>query len=694
MKTKVTLFLSMCVIASVFSIPAYSQGKIVETKYFKNNPDLGGDVVINSSTKEVTGDKSFTTFEIEAKASGSYALSLWASPVLYPNGKYSVFDVYVNGTKTPGQIKFTKGNWQTIALPKKVTVKQGINTIAFSPATGKEEIPAIEFIRLSSDTERAKISSAAYDDYLAEAKAGSFNRTGQIQPSNKDSLLNYLYFDTVPFSYTYYRLYPFNANQQVSVSASTPNDSIFLIIDVFSASSPDTSWATPMQPNPSINITIPFSDAYYIVVRPYWNGVLTTATVTVNGIKEEDVQVSSTGLRAMQDTLAVYNTFTVRSEGDPQIWITEYASPEKITSYNNDYGSHGGDFSWGLNARIKKRFSRPVDAIIVSSYGTCLPTGHTEVYAKCQDSDTIGFPHLKADDAIQSDPVSTVYNSISWSGGITGYWEWPPFPSSAYYVHNNPLASFDLFYNSYRYPGCEIFTRYGATSDNSAVDLWAVAANDTNYVYTHASIKKGADGNPHGYDWESKLGDLQRTFHPRMALRGSSYGDTARHYKQAWSWQTRTLAEAIADGKAVLENVRLNDAETALIKRNIVALPPDEVKTFRALFAAWQSTLGATSFSNPYLFKNSQYKSLLAFCRSRHDLISLVYDKLNEEQFTILLIEDLTFTDNARNQSILASIRNSSDKQIRTTRDGATIVSSPYSNMVKYVKALLAIDSK
>jgi hypothetical protein len=127
MKVKFTLFLNLCIAASFFVLQVYSQEKIVETKYFKNNPDLGEDVLINSSTKEVIGDKSYTTFEIEAKAGGSYALSLWVTPVLYPDGNYSSFDVYVNGTKISEQVKFAKGNWQAVALSKKVNIEKGIN---------------------------------------------------------------------------------------------------------------------------------------------------------------------------------------------------------------------------------------------------------------------------------------------------------------------------------------------------------------------------------------------------------------------------------------------------------------------------------------------------------------------------------------------------------------------------------------
>lgn len=181
-----------------------------------------------------------------------------------------------------------------------------------------------------------------------------------------------------------------------------------------------------------------------------------------------------------------------------------------------------------------------------------------------------------------------------------------------------------------------------------------------------------------------------RTFHPRTALSGSSYGNIVEYYRNVSASETSyTLEEAIADGKAVLENVRFNDAEISLLENDISNLSPDDVNTFQTLFTAWQSTLASTPFSNPYLFKNSQYKSLLAFLQSKQNLIALVYDKLIDEQFTMLLVEDLTLTGNEQNQSILTSIKNA-DKQTKTTSSGATIVRSPYSNTVKYVKALLA----
>ncbi|OAV63720.1 TonB-linked outer membrane protein, SusC/RagA family [Bacteroidales bacterium Barb6XT] len=128
---------------------------------------------------KVTGDKSYTTFEFEAKASGSYYLGVCASPLLYPDGNYSLFDVFVNGTKTSEQVTFTKGDWQVTVFPEKVNVEKGLNTISFPSARReKEEIPAIEFIKLSLDAAKLSVdyllsSSEKPDGYLVTAKANS-----------------------------------------------------------------------------------------------------------------------------------------------------------------------------------------------------------------------------------------------------------------------------------------------------------------------------------------------------------------------------------------------------------------------------------------------------------------------------------------------------------------------------------------
>ncbi|MDR2087280.1 MAG: T9SS type A sorting domain-containing protein, partial [Dysgonamonadaceae bacterium] len=666
---------------------------------------------------EVIGKKSYTRFELEAGVAGKYSLNCWLIPSMLSDGSYSHYDVLVNG-KPVGTITPSKGNWQSIGLDKsaKVSLRAGTNTV--SVVATAPEIANVEFVRLSTDAAKAAISSTAYDEYLARAKAKSDEELkrpifqGDLPVSISDSLVssslratdpspegNYFNFTGIQFQYTYYTTVYFYAGEQVYITTNSPVPNF---IEFFSVNAPEThSWIgnyTYSSPYylASVNVTIPTDGYYYVRLRPYYNHTESTATLNINGMYYyPDVPIFSTGFRVTQDNLKVYNTFTAYSTGDPRIWIESGPGIPGRTVYYNDDWTASSDFNWGVNSRVQKQYVNTVYAVLLSSFGSNNPTGQCDIYVKCQNSTiTPYFPNLKADDAIQSAPASTVYNSISWSGGITEYSEWPPSPSSDYYVPNNPLASFDLFYLFPRYDGCGIFTRTGATSANSVVDLWATGTSESNYDYTHASVKKGADDYAHGYDWESKPNNYMRTFHPRNALRGDSYGNIVKYYRRIGTGGTNStaciLAEAIADGKAVLENVRFDEDEISLINADIANISTSDVNTFNSLFAAWKSTWASIVFSNPYKFKNSQYNSLLSFCRSVQGSVSLVYEKLNQgEQFAVLPVEDLTLTNNVQNQSLLKSIRES-NRQLKRTDSGASIVRSPLSNTIKYVKALLA----
>lgn len=63
MKKEFLLF--VCLI--LLGIQAFPQ-KVVETNYYSENAELGGEVVIKKSTKEVVGSKTIVTFEVRNKA--------------------------------------------------------------------------------------------------------------------------------------------------------------------------------------------------------------------------------------------------------------------------------------------------------------------------------------------------------------------------------------------------------------------------------------------------------------------------------------------------------------------------------------------------------------------------------------------------------------------------------------------------
>jgi len=128
-----------------------------EKTYFENNPKLGGDVVLKSSSYKVVGEDIYKTFEIESLQDGMYYVDAWiAVPVI--DGRYPEFKVAVNGIISESTFKPQDANWQAISLTnaKKsaatVKLRKGINSVS---VIGKgPEIPNVEFLKKSKQNNK------------------------------------------------------------------------------------------------------------------------------------------------------------------------------------------------------------------------------------------------------------------------------------------------------------------------------------------------------------------------------------------------------------------------------------------------------------------------------------------------------------------------------------------------------------
>lgn len=717
MKRTYTLIASVFLI--VLTLPSFSQ-KIVETQYYENNPSLGGDVVISSSTKEVIGNKSYTRFEINAPRSGSYYLNAWLMATKLNDGTYSSYDVLVNGAKIAGRLAPTRGDWQSIGLTTgKVVLHAGVNTVSIVGTV--PEIPEVEFIKLSASN--TGISSAKYDNYIKGLKEQSvsnpMSETGistmsfnpgdwtQFPPIQLDTLREfqlaqrsapfiYEYQIGVRVQYTYYNTFYFTAGQEIFI-ATTGVNNFGHILEFFSSSEPENySWVAKSNNNcmATLTLTIPKTGTYYVRARSNKNARAGMCNLSINGQYQYDnIPLWSAGIRCVQKNDNVYNSFTCYSTTDPRIWIEEGSSiPGKISAFNDDY-SGSGDFYWGRNSRIKKQYTRTVHAVQVSAFSSSDPVGTCDLYAGCPNS-TIApyFENLKSDDAIQSAPEDRSYNCIAWSGGIWDSWEWPLNQFSEHYVPGgSDLDCFDHFYNNPRYEGASTFTRSGATVNNNIIDLWAIK-RDGYLEFTHASVRKGAENFPHGYDWESKPGSLMRTFHPRYALNGRSYGDVSYYYrvKDIGKGLTYPFYAALAEGTSVLPHVTFTASEKEIIAAEKAKMTASQISNFNIRYAAWKNKYADSPLSNPAKYReNIEYSTLVSYCRSLPSTQYLVFEKLGEEDFlAILLIEDLTLANNTNNTLLLRRIK-ALNAQNPVTDSGATIVRTPYSNAMTYVKDLL-----
>ena len=718
---KKAFLLFVCLI--LLGIQAFPQ-KVVETNYYSQNADLGGEAVIKQSTKEVVGSKAIVTFEVEAPTAKAYHADFWMFPAKLKDGSLAEYSVLVNGNAISGKIAPTVGDWHYAILSGngKIHLNKGTNTISIVGTV--PNIPNVEHVKLSSTLSKAKVGDSQYSTFksaikresAAKAKlyalkassrnttdttfsAGNITRLAETTPDAEDPLYDYSFMLDINLNYTFYTTVYFNKGQQVFLATNGVNN-FSHVLEFFSYSHPEIrSWSATSNSSclASLNLTIPESDIYCVRVRSYLNATTGLCNLNINGENYyEEIPVYSMGVRCIQETDQAYNTFTCKSIGDPVVWIEDGPGiPGKIMAFNDNYENNGGTFAWGNDARTNMKYPRTAYSALLSTAHSYNPTGKCDLYMKCKnvdfaswrEEDRDDFPLLTVEDAIQSSPATPVYNCFSWAGGITSYWEWPEDESSSYF--------YPIYWVAYTdYLASRGYTPVSATQDNGVVALWGLGNDDDmdNWVIQHASIRKGADANAHGYDWESKMGSLERIFHPRDALEGFSYGRIVAYFRKDPSLgYAMTLEEEIADGTSKIEYTNFNTDEKAYLAAKIDGISDNVLAQFNTLYAQWKSVTENTPYSSPDRIANCDiYRKTLSHCQSHPELIYAVYAKLEEGGIAAAkLVKDLTLD---KNRDVMERIRKSNPSG--KTRNGVKVYRPMLSNTVAYVKELLAKESK
>lgn len=681
-----------------------------EIKYYHMTSDLSKDVYINKLCKGVKGEESFSSFEIEVPKAGDYFINFWLCPARYSNGAYSAYYVRKGNTDI-GRIVAKKGDWQSISLngTKQIHLEKGIFTISIVGGLG--DIPNVEFLRLSTNPEEAKIDAKAYEEYKREitrlshlqAEDNIKNFSEIVDSVNKNDARKLEDFplpaqNTPPYDakfmigavykYTFYKNVYFTQGQNITLST-TGIDNFGHVLEFFKKNSPASySWSekSDISCQTSINITIPESGMYTVRVRSFQNARSGLCNLNINDETFHDsIPLYSNGIRGEKDIENIYNSFTCYKSSDPMLFVEEGGVPGHITAYNDDYISNNSDFYWGFNSRVRKRYTDTSNAILISCYTSYSPTGNCDLYANCLEAYTD-----ISDNFLQSAPstVATIptYSCASWAGGIYTHYFWPP----NVFVNQglSELETFDRFFSTERYPGCSIFTRQYATALSSSIDLWATYSADSTLLYQHTSVKKGADTNAHGFDWESKLGTLNRIYHPRNHVPFEGYGHVVAHYlKVDTGTQSISLEEAIANGTAAVENVLFTKEESNFIEMQVRSIDPEVLSTFYSLLKSWQNVWDSTPLSNPDAIADcDEYRELLSFCAKDEKMNYAVFDYLGKGNLCAsCLVKDLTLKENV---TLLEKVWEK-NKQNEYTEKGAQIIRTIQSNAMLYVKELL-----
>ena len=122
--------------------------------WYRNNPDLGGDVTLLVSIMRISGGNAYTEFKLIAEEEGEYFLNLWVScgrNII--DGTTETHDVYVNDIFY-GTVTAPTAQWQAVTLLDKVHLNEGLNIVS---VVNQLRQPQVEFVRLSKDEERARI---------------------------------------------------------------------------------------------------------------------------------------------------------------------------------------------------------------------------------------------------------------------------------------------------------------------------------------------------------------------------------------------------------------------------------------------------------------------------------------------------------------------------------------------------------
>jgi FlgD Ig-like domain len=722
----------------------FAQQTIIE----KSSPMKMGECTAQKISLVFDKEVAYKVLDIEVPIDGDYTFDMVVNA---SNSQKENLRIILDNVKKGDEIILAKKDSWTLGSMKNVKdnksstifLSKGIHEIKLS--FGNSEIPMTDEIIISRLGNVSKLNTNKQDDYLNFLKTQKLptdyltwkkkSKGGRIASNPKG---NYDHQLDIAYTYTYYESFSFTQGQVVTFE--TKNNSADPVMYLFNSSYGVVvnvnSWVNDDYNglNSYISVTIPASGIYTVFIRAYgsyyegnnygagtcdlWkNGTLYKSSIPVAG------RSYSTTPKANQDV----NFFTSKlsSGADTRLFIS--GSRNSVMEFQNDdynVGAANSNFSWGLASRIKVAwFSQPEPFVHLVSYSIS-SIGSCDLYMNNLNSDNViftDFPNLKPDDAIQSAPATGLppgfgengaYNCASWAGGITTYWSWPGRFAQWASPDYNFLKYLDNFYGNTpkRYVGAYTYTRSGATAENASLALWAnpnlETGDDFNTdKYTHVSVTKPGNDNPHGYDWESKPGGNNRFFHPKESLNNFSpkgYGSIVSYYKYTGSNAARidgeifgmTLEESINKGLSVMDKVEFDSNENTILTKKCLNLQSKLIDEFNY----YLSNLDKIS-NDPSLFNSSsirqiygnttQYKQLKEWSlkqgKSLYPLIIKTYSP--KKPYTLLLIEDILASPF---QNLLTSVK---EENIKNDSDesGVYIVRTDEMNCIRFLKKMIKL---
>lgn len=618
--------------------------------------------------------KGVAAFTLNSPENTLCALSFYILPVERDSNQFSDYTICVNNRQI-STIKIDTHGWQMQTTPCTVELKAGENTITFT--SSRNDLPQIRNLQIVQQPLLPKVASLK----AAKTNTSTLNHTSPLRANVPNPYFKPGVKQNVPYTCTFTLALHYNAGDNAYFYAPSAWDPRFGMYEskvdfrlYFFYENPDSFSVSNVTTNKTFQWhvnNLPCTGTYYILAEALTDTV-SAMSLYINGIGIYRNQIiSNTTFENIEknrhpngeEAYNCYHLFTANSrscnsytEGDPCLWLKATSSNNstpRIVAYNND-NQTPSDFDWGKNARIVTPLTDTTNySLLLSSnnplffeHDTCdVYYSKWNQYSYSTTNDTVFplYPNLRYTDAINSESADVnKYNCIAWSAG-TIYEQISPDHPISYYdsLYNNLRVKTKT--NSYfqRLPNSIKYTREGATTENSVVDLWGFITERGDSI-VHATIRTPIDGIPHGYDWESKLGSSDlRMFHPRYAFLNSNYGQILYHYRIAENQDktaTRTnFYKMVADEEITVRTYQLTDEETATLSSYVSQI--DNKNHIELLYDMWnKKTLSMKHLDMYFYDKNDEYKKLLEVIENTQLGEYFVYQKFIEGDFKAILL--------------------------------------------------------
>jgi hypothetical protein len=695
------VFLQGTLLVFLFLLTGHSSIGQAAAGYKKfNNTNLAGEVLVYAERMEYNGSAATVYYDVEVLVAGKYYVKVLTNMA---KGRQQL--IAIDGFNTGMAVNSRSAGWQSLSGIDNTTnaittidLKAGRHVIAF---TMKGNVPPMnDMISFNRSNSHPKLDQAWINlaNYISTVQA---NPPASTEPVMKDFLGGKVlsnpsgnYEHAVDTAFNYSTLHWMFLTEGITYSFTTYNSFVDPVLHLFDPTNINTrSWSNDDSGpgyESSLVVTIPASGYYALLARPYFGNQSGITSIRFNGI-DLLVNTGISGLRfSTSSRTGDLNYFSTKLRGvngsnpDTRVFTLSSAGGV-VTGYNDDYANtSGGTWSWGYASRIKRNYTTGSNTVFVCAYNTT-SNGLADVYmgntqGRLHITEPGNFPLVTDEDAIQSAPSSGSYNCISWTGGVTSTWIWPPNALSTYNCPAaNTLQCFDNFYanNPVRYPGAWNYTRSLATSANASVDLWKQPTG----AYQHGSIRKPGNDHPHGYDWESKPGGLDRQFHPRSALTNNNwYGVITNYYRSAGTFARMaganqnyaTDADAVKAGVAVFENAKLTAMANDKLSQLLKATDEKKKNVFNGYYETWKKTWE----------QNASMSDPDAYCKNDEFAAMAKWSQANQEEAMLFVFEKFTGGDHFITKLLLDLTLDRYSKLLNETKE--EIIRNPYDNAGRY----------